>query len=277
MTPLEFVAAAFASAVGAGLLGSVLGLGGGVLLVPVLTLGLHVDIRYAIGASILSVIATSSGTAAFYLKARLTNVRLATFLELATTLGAITGAVLAGAISGRWLFVAFGAAMLLSAVAVLALRRERRPPEPDPLADLLKLHGSYRDGRTGDEVSYRVARPLTGLSLMYVAGALSGLLGIGSGTLKVPAMDVGMRLPLKVSAATSSFMIGVTGAASAVVFFARGDIDPFLAGPVCFGVVLGSGLGARALPRLPAPLLRVLLVTVLLGTAVQMLWRGVAG
>ncbi len=278
MTPFSFTAAVFSASLGAGVLGSLLGIGGGILLVPLLTLGLDLDIRYAIGASIVSVIATSSGAAAAYVRDRLANLRVAMFLELGTVAGALTGASLTGVIAGRWLFVLFALALAWSAVAML---RGNDVPDaevpPAPLADRLRLHGSYFDARLGHDVEYRVTRPLTGLGLMYVAGTVSGLLGIGSGSVKVPAMDLGMRLPLKVSSATSNFMIGVTAAGSAAIYFARGDIDPFIAGPVCAGVLLGAWFGARFLPRIRASRLRVLFVLVLLWTALQMGLKGIRG
>lgn len=280
VTPFLFTVVVFIVSLGAGLLGSLLGLGGGLILVPVLTLLLGVDIRYAVGASIVSVIATSSGAAAAYVRERLTNLRVAMFLELATTAGALTGASLAGVISGRWLYVVFGAVMAYSGLVMLRKLRGGEcvagPPVPDALADRLRLHGSYWDEETGREVPYRVTRPLTGLGLMYGAGTVSGLLGIGSGALKVPAMDLAMGLPLKVSTATSNFMIGVTAAASAGVYFARGDIDPFIAGPVCAGVVLGAFTGSNYLTRVKSSWLRGLFVVVLWGVAFQMLRKGVS-
>ncbi|PTL81132.1 sulfite exporter TauE/SafE family protein [Vitiosangium sp. GDMCC 1.1324] len=279
MTPFLFTIVVFVVSLGAGLLGSLLGLGGGLILVPVLTLLLGVDIRYAVGASIVSVIATSSGAAAAYVRERLTNLRVAMFLELATTAGALTGAAIAGIVSGRWLYRVFGAVMAYSALAMLRkLGSGARPAAvagPDALADRLGLHGSYWDEEAGREVSYRVTRPLTGLGLMYAAGTVSGLLGIGSGALKVPAMDLAMGLPFKVSTATSNFMIGVTAAASAGVYFARGDIDPFIAGPVCAGVVLGAFAGSHYLTKVKSQWLRGLFVAVLLWVAFQMLRKGV--
>lgn len=258
-----------------------LGLGGGMLLIPILTLGLGVDIRYAVGASIVSVIATSTGAAAAYVRERLTNLRVAMFLELGTTAGALTGAFIAGVLSGRWLFVIFGMVMGGSAIAMLRKMRrgadERGEPPPDELADSLELHGSYWDDETGRETPYRVTRPLAGLGLMYIAGTVSGLLGIGSGSLKVPAMDLAMRLPLRVSTATSNFMIGVTGAASAGVYFARGDIDPFIAGPVCAGVALGAFGGTKLLKKTKNRTLRIAFIVVLLWVSIQMLRRGIAG
>jgi hypothetical protein len=277
MTPFLFTLVVLCFSVGAGLLGSLLGIGGGLIIIPVLTLWLKVDIRYAVGASIVSVIATSSGAAAAYVRERMANMRVAMFLELATTAGAMTGAFLSGMVGGRGVYLVFGAVMAYSALAMLRRMRstEEAPVPPDALADRLGLHGSYWDEATRREVPYRVTRPLTGLGLMYVAGTVSGMLGIGSGALKVPAMDLAMRLPLKVSTATSNFMIGVTAAASAGVYFARGHIDPFIAGPVCVGVTLGAWLGSRHLmARVNSTWLRGLFVAVLLWVAYEMLSKG---
>lgn len=277
MTPFLFTLVVLGISMGAGLLGSLLGIGGGLILIPVLTLGLNVDIRYAVGASIVSVIATSSGAAAAYVKDRMANLRVAMFLELATTAGALTGAFLSGMVGGQGVYLAFGGVMAFSALAML--RRLSAdgdaPVREDALADRLGLHGSYWDEAAGREVPYRVTRPLAGLGLMYVAGTVSGMLGIGSGALKVPAMDLTMRLPLKVSTATSNFMIGVTAAASAGVYFARGNIDPFIAGPVCVGVTVGAWLGSRhVMTRVNSTWLRGLFVLVLLWVAVEMLRKG---
>ncbi|MBU8899134.1 sulfite exporter TauE/SafE family protein [Corallococcus sp. M34] len=279
-TPFNFVALVMVVSVVAGLLGSLLGLGGGLILIPILTLVLKVDIRYAVGASIVSVIATSSGAAAAYVRDGLANMRVAMFLELATTAGALTGALLAGVVGGRGLYLLFGAVMAYSALAMLRKLREqptRATEANDALADRLGLHSSYFDEASGREVAYRVRRPLVGLGLMYVAGTVSGLLGIGSGALKVPAMDLAMGLPIKVSSATSNFMIGVTAAASAGIYFARGDIDPFIAGPVCVGVTLGAFAGSRFMTKLSSGWLRALFVVVLLWVAFEMLRKGVHG
>ena len=234
MTPLEFVLICFAVSIAAGFLGSLLGLGGGLIVIPALTLALQVDIRYAIGASIVSIIATSSGAAAAYVRERMTNLRVAMVLEIATTLGALTGGYLSGRIAG--------------ALAVRGLRRRHGRLGGDDAAQAPQRGQRRRRGHAVGELpapaaavittprstrkcAYRVVRARLGLALMYVAGMMSGLLGIGSGVLKVPAMDLGMRLPIKVSTATSNFMIGVTAAASAGLYFARGDINPFIAGP----------------------------------------------
>ena len=276
MTPLEFFGAAFAISLGAGLLGSLLGLGGGIIVIPALTLLLGVDIRFAIGASIVSVIATSSGAAAAYVRQRMTNLRVAMFLELATTTGAISGAYLAGLFSVRWLYLIFGLVMGYSAFMMFRKRHSVRvvDVETSGLADRLKLHDTYFDEAERQEISYKVARPHAGLGLMYIAGLVSGLLGIGSGALKVPAMDLAMRLPIKVSTATSNFMIGVTAAASAGVYLARGDINPFIAAPVAAGVLGGSTAGARVLGKIDSSRVRLIFVVVLLWVSAQMLLKG---
>jgi uncharacterized membrane protein YfcA len=237
-----------------------------------------VNIRFAIGASIVSVIATSSGAAAAYVRERMTNVRVAMFLEVATTAGAITGAFLAGVVDARWLYVTFGLVMGYSAVAMFRKRREVTPAEvpASALADRLGLHGSYYDEAVGREIRYRVTGARRGLGLMYLAGTVSGLLGIGSGALKVPAMDLAMRLPIKVSTATSNFMIGVTAAASAGIYFARGDIDPFIAAPVAAGVLAGATAGSRLLRRLHSAVIRTVFIAVLVWVSAEMLLKGLS-
>ena len=227
----------------AGVLGSLLGLGGGFVIVPVLTLVFHLDIRLAIGTSIVAVAATSSAGAARNVSESMTNLRVATFLALATTLGAVTGAFLAGVFDARFLFGLFGIVLALSAVQMMRKRGTPAVREPvaslanvgdasetegraSRLADRLALHSAYYDEAEGSHVSYLVANTGFGLMLMYLAGTLSGLLGIGSGVLKVPAMDLAMHIPMKVSTATSNLLIGLTAAASTVVYFTRGDIDP---------------------------------------------------
>lgn len=279
LTPLTFVLITFGASVIAGLLGALLGLGGGIIVVPVLTLLLKVDIHLAVGASIVSVIATSSGAAAAYVREHMTNLRVAMFLEIGTTTGAITGAFLAGHIAVRWLFVTFGVMMGYSALEMFRNRRhaENAPVPPDRLADRLRLHSGYYDQALRKQIDYRVTRTLPGLGLMYIAGCVSGLLGIGSGALKVPSMDLAMRLPIKVSTATSNFMIGVTAAASAGVYFVRGDIAPLIAAPVAAGVLVGATGGSRLLPRLQSRLIRTIFVLVLLWISGEMLYRGVRG
>lgn len=278
MTPLAFVVLTLAASAGAGFLGALLGLGGGIIVVPFLTLVMGVNIHYAIGASIVSVIATSSGAAAAYLRDHVSNIRIGMFLEMATTTGAISGAFLAGVIGGAGIFLLFSVILAYSAFSML--RRPSRTTgavvvRPDRVADALKLHSSYHDAALGRMVDYRVTGGLAGLALMYVAGAVSGLLGIGSGVLKVPAMDMAMRLPMKVSTATSNFMIGVTAAASAGVYFARGDINPFIAAPVAIGVLAGATLGTRVMARTRGPVLRRIFVVVMVLVALQMFVRGI--
>jgi len=278
MTLLQFDLSVLGISALAGVLGSLLGLGGGIIIVPTLTLLFHIDIRYAIGASIVSVIATSSGAAAAYVRERMTNLRVAMVLELATSAGALTGAYLAGHLAVRWLYVIFGIVMGYSALMMFRKRHEAGEEViAAPWADYLKLHSSYYDEAAGREIVYRVARTRVGLGLMYIAGIVSGLLGIGSGALKVPAMDLAMRLPIKVSTATSNFMIGVTAAASAGVYFARGDIDPFIAAPVATGVLIGAVLGSRLLGRLQSATIRVVFVAVLLWVSAEMLLKGLRG
>jgi uncharacterized membrane protein YfcA len=277
MTPIEFTLVSFAISIAAGVLGSLLGLGGGIIIIPALTLLLKVDIRYAIGASIVSVIATSSGAAAAYVRERMTNLRVAMFLEIATTTGAITGAYVAGLINPRWLYVIFGVIMGYSALAMFRKRKQHivQEEEAATLADRLRLHGSYFDEAADREILYRVRHARLGVALMYVAGVVSGLLGIGSGALKVPAMDLAMNLPIKVSTATSNFMIGVTAAASAGVYFMRGDINPFIAAPVAAGVLCGATFGSRMLGRLESSTVRIIFVVVLLWISIQMLLKGI--
>ncbi|HTO89680.1 MAG TPA: sulfite exporter TauE/SafE family protein [Candidatus Sulfotelmatobacter sp.] len=275
MTPLGYSLSAFGISLGAGFLGSLVGIGGGIIVVPALTLIFGFDIRHAIGASIVSVIATSSGAAAGYVRERMTNLRAAMLLELGTTIGAVCGALLAGVLHGRWLYLLFGLMLLGSGFAMLKrLRDHAEHVPPSRWADALRLHSSYFDERLGREVYYRVARAPLGLLLMLIAGLLSGLLGIGSGVLKVPAMDLAMGLPLKVSSATSNLMIGVTAAASAAIYFTRGDINPFIAGPVAIGIVLGAAIGARFLSRASHAWLRILFVAVLAVVALQMIGKG---
>ncbi len=247
MSPLQFTAITFGVSLIAGALGSLLGLGGGIIIVPFLTLWMKIDVHYAIGASIVSVIATSSGAAAAYVRERMTNLRVAMFLEIATTSGAISGAYFAGVLAGRWLYVIFGVVLAYSALTMLRKHADHASADApsDTIADRLRLHDTFHDAATGEDVPYKVRGTILGFGLMYVAGMVSGLLGIGSGVLKVTAMDLAMRLPIKVSTATSNFMIGVTAAASAGVYFARGDINPFIAAPVVTGVLIGAVIGSE--------------------------------
>lgn len=277
MTPFDFVASLALISVAAGLLGSLIGLGGGVVIVPVLTLLYHVDIRLAIGASIVSVIATSSGAAAAYVRERMTNLRAGMFLELATVTGAVSGAYLTTVFPTRVLFIVFGLVLAYSSFTTFRRRHADHPltESNDRIANYFNLHGSYYDQAEGREVAYKVVRTKLGLTLMYVAGLVSALLGIGSGALKVPAMDSAMHLPMKVSSATSNFMIGVTAAASANVYFVRGQIDPVIAAPVAIGVLLGATVGARVLGRVASRTLRLVFVVVLVVISLEMLQKGI--
>jgi uncharacterized membrane protein YfcA len=278
VTPLFFVLVVAGISFLAGFLGSLLGLGGGMIVIPALTLMLHVDIRVAIGASIISVIATSSGAAAAYVRDRLANLRVAMFLELGTTTGAIIGAYLAGIVHPRLLFILFGVILAYSAFAMLRGRRiTEEQTEVGAFTRHLKLTGSYFDDVAGIEIAYEPVRARLGLLLMVIAGTVSGLLGIGSGALKVPAMDLAMELPIKVSAATSNFMIGVTAAASAGVYFARGQIDPFVAAPVALGVLAGAFAGSYTMGRIGGRAVRIIFVIVLALISVQMLLKGIHG
>ena len=264
----------FVAAFGASALGGVLGMASGIFIVPILTLLFGVDIHVAIGASIISVIACSCGSAAPFLKGRLTNCRVAIVLETATTLGALTGVFLIGVIPTAYLYGLFAAILAISAQQMLARRREvvdTGAPDVRSWATVLRLHSSFPDRGQKRDVPYNVGRVPLGLSLMYGAGLISALLGIGSGVLKIPAMDTALRLPIKVSSATSNFMIGVTAAASAGAYFMRGDIDIDIAGPVALGSVVGALAGARLMMGLTADKLRVFFVLVLGLLAVQML------
>lgn len=264
----------FVAAFGASALGGVLGMASGIFIVPILTLLFGVDIHLAIGASIISVIACSCGSAAPFLKGRLTNIRLAIVLETGTTLGALTGVFLIGIVSTSFLYGLFAFILAVSAKQMLARRHEvidASAPDARSWATVLRLHSSFPDHMLGLDVPYQVSRVPLGLSLMYGAGLISALLGIGSGVLKIPAMDTALRLPIKVSSATSNFMIGVTAATSAGAYFVRGDIDIDIAGPVALGSVVGALLGARLLMGLAADKLRLFFVIVLALLAVQML------
>jgi uncharacterized membrane protein YfcA len=261
---------------GAGLLGALTGLGGGLVVVPMMTLLFHVDLRYAIGASLVSVIATSSGAAAAYVREGFTNVRVGIFLEVATTVGALTGAVLAGFIPTSALAVLFGLVLLYTAYRSLRAPEEHSTGLPsDPLAVRLRLDSTYPTA--AGVRAYSVQGVKKGFALMFVAGILSALLGIGSGIVKVLAMDHTMKLPFKVSTTTSNFMIGVTAAASAGVYLHRGYIEPALAFPVMLGVLGGALLGARILSGARTLWLRRIFTTVVVVLALEMLYKGLRG
>src|ERR1044071_3178706 len=276
MNVLAFTFLVWTGSLIAGFLGALTGLGGGVVLVPLLTLFFKVDIRYAIGASLVSVIATSSSAAAAYVREGISNIRIGMFLEIATTLGALLGAFLAARISTGTIAIVFGAVLLYSAY-VAGQPRQKDPLDdvPDPLASRLRLNGSFP---TPEGIrNYCVRRVPAGFSLMFGAGALSGLLGIGSGAVKVLAMDQAMKIPFKVSTTTSNFMIGVTAAASAGVYLSRGYIDPGLAMPVMLGVLAGSVLGAQLLLKIKTRSVRSIFTVVILVLAAEMLYNGFAG
>lgn len=283
VSSLAFDPVAFSVVLGismvAGFVGSLLGLGGGVIVVPVLTAGLGYSIRHVIGASLVSVIATSSGAAVAYVRDRLTNLRIAMFLEVATSSGALVGAYVSSLIPVRGLYLVFGALLLYSAYGMFQRRHLEgagRVAE-SRWARRLGLEGSYYDDAGHRVVSYRAGRLAGGFAVMGAAGALSGVLGIGSGVFKVLGMDMVMGLPIKVSTATSNFMIGVTAAAGAGVHFARGNVDPTLAAPVALGVLLGAWAGSKLLPRLRGRAVRYVFVPILVYMAAEMLWKGIVG
>jgi hypothetical protein len=265
----------FAVSFGASALGGMLGMASGIFIVPILTIFGHIEIHTAIGASIVSVIACSCGAAAPFLKGRLTNVRLAIVLETATTLGALTGVLLAGVAPVSYLYFLFAVILLLSAQQMLAKRGD--PSAVPAIARAgqwpatLRLDSSYPDRALGRDIAYRVQRLPLGMLLMYGAGLISALLGIGSGVLKIPAMDTALRLPIKVSSATSNFMIGVTAAASAGAYFIRGNIITSIAGPVALGSVIGAVAGARILMIVSNDKLRLFFVVILVALGIQML------
>jgi uncharacterized membrane protein YfcA len=275
MNVLEFSGTVYFVSVIAGFLGALTGLGGGVVVTPVLTIFLGVDFHYAIGATLVSVIATSSGAAAAYVKEGFTNLRIGMFLEVATTLGAVAGAHLTAVIPPSVLAVIFGAVLLYSAWQSLNPAQHAESAQSDPLARRLRLDGSYPS--LSGILEYHATRVKAGFSMMFGAGLLSGLLGIGSGALKVIAMDQIMKIPFKVSTTTSNFMIGVTAAASAGVYLGRGYIDPGLAMPVMLGVLTGSLLGARQLMGTRTRALRWIFAAVVGLLALEMIYSGFRG
>jgi uncharacterized protein len=276
MTILTFTLAIFGTSLLAGLLGALTGLGGGVVVVPVLALLFHVDLRYAIGASLVSVIATSSGAAAAYVREGFSNIRIGMFLEIATTVGALVGASLTAVLPIKAIGIVFGVVLLYSAIASFRGSHEDVTPKHTAgLADRLRLEGEYpaEDGLR----AYVAQRVPAGFSIMFLAGGLSGLLGIGSGAVKVLAMDQAMRLPFKVSTTTSNFMIGVTAAASAGIYISRGYIMPSLAMPVMLGVLGGSLIGSRILIRARVSTLRMIFAVVIIALGVEMIYSSLTG
>lgn len=264
--------------VAAGIFGSLLGLGGGMIVTPILTVFLGVDIKYAIGASIIAVIATSSGSAIAFLKDDIVNLRVAMFLEIFTTLGALLGAVLSSYMKATWLFFLFGALLLFQVWNMINKIRHPKDDEmldhQDELATKLQLNGSYYDKQQKKTVNYTLEKVPAGSSVMFGAGIASGLLGIGSGAFKVMAMDGVMKMPLKPSSATSNVMMGVTASASALVYFFNGMLQPLIAVPIAVGVVFGATIGSRIMQYLPAKLLRYIFVPVVLIMAIQLLMKG---
>lgn len=276
MNTVEFTAVVWVGSLLAGFLGALTGLGGGVVIVPLLTLAFHVDLKYAIGAALVSVIATSSGAAAAYVREGYSNVRVGMFLEIATTIGALAGAGLALYLKASVIAVIFGLVLIYSAYT--SIRQQPHDvvkQNPDRLATWLRMDSTYPTEH-GLE-SYHVSGIPVGFLLMFVAGVLSGLLGIGSGAVKVLAMDKAMKLPFKVSTTTSNFMIGVTAAASAGIYLSRGYIDPALAMPVMLGVLIGSLTGARVLAGANVRILRIVFSSVIGALALEMIYSGITG
>ncbi|WP_390407254.1 sulfite exporter TauE/SafE family protein [Lacticaseibacillus jixiensis] len=262
----------------AGAMGALLGLGGGIIVTPVITLVMGLPIQYAIAASIIAVIATSSGATIAYLKDEMLNLRVAMFLEIATTVGAVVGAVLSGVISGKFLYMLFGALLLFSTYNMIrklvGTKAKQRDPKPDAAAVKLRLNGAYYDKNTQQEVEYKVTNVPGGFLMMLGAGMASGLLGIGSGAFKVLAMDTIMQMPLKPSTATSNLMMGVTGAASATVYFFNGSLQPQIAAPIALGILVGATLGTRLMQVMPTKVLRLIFIPVIGYMSVQMLLKG---
>ena len=274
MTVLTLTTIIFLGALLAGFLGSLTGLGGGVVIIPMLTLVFGIDIRYAIGSSIVAVIATSSGAASAYVKEGFTNIRLGMFLEIATTMGAVAGAFVAVYAPTNFIAITFGCILIISAFFSLNKKQTHILPEhQNRFARFMRLKNSYPNLR-GEEIHYGVRHVPGGFLMMLLAGILSGLLGIGSGALKVLAMDNIMRIPFKVSTTTSNFMIGVTAAASAVVYFHRGYIDPGLCMPVTLGVLGGAWAGSKVLTKSQSKWLRIVFALVITALAIEMIYSG---
>lgn len=274
MTAIEIFSILFSGSLLAGLIGALSGLGGGLIIVPLLVFGIHADIHYAIGTSLIAVIATSSGAASAYVREGFSNVRVGLLLETGTTFGAILGVIIGSHLPGSALHLAFGLVLLYSAIASLygnGLPAFDLPP--DKLATFFKLDGQYPIAK--GYKAYHVQNVPLGYFIILIAGLLSGALGIGSGALKVLALDKAMKLPFKVSTTTSNFMIGVTAAASAGLYLHLGYIDPILTLPVLIGVTLGSLCGARILPRMKTDLLRKLFILLIVIIAIQMIYTGI--
>lgn len=276
MTVLAFTLILLVSAYLAGLLGSLTGLGGGVVVIPVLTLGLGVDFHYAIGAALVASIATSSGSGSAYVKEGITNIRLGMFLEIATTIGAVVGASIAVWLNNSTIAIIYGCVLILTAAMQQRRKSDHDGVVGSDLARRLKLFGTWPQ-RDGSMKAYQLRGVGGGFSVMLLAGVLSGILGIGSGVLKVIAMDGIMKVPFKVSTTTSNFMMGVTACASAVVYIQRGNIVPGIACPVLIGVLFGALTGARLLKKLDVRLLRQIFCIAILLVAFNMIWQGWTG
>ena len=277
MDNIFFSLLVFSGSLFAGFLGSLTGMGGGIVIVPMLTLLFGVDIHYAIGASLVSVISTSSGAASAYVKEGYTNIRIGMFLEIATTAGAIIGAYLVGIAPSDIIAVIFGLVLFYSAISNVINRSSRKAKiSNSPLSQYLRLDGNY-PLQSGEKKSYNVRRVPQGFGLMFIAGNLSGLLGIGSGAAKVLAMDQIMKIPYKVSTTTSNFMIGVTAVASAGIYLKNGYIDPALVMPVMLGVLAGAFIGAKVLHVAPSKWLRILFSIVVFFMAIEMIRSGFTG
>lgn len=272
MTILTFTLILLAGAYLAGLAGSLTGLGGGVVIIPLLTLFFHVDIRYAIGAALVASIATSSGSASAYVKEGITNVRLGMFLEIATTVGAVAGAIIAVYTPVNTVAIVFGVMLIFSASMTLRKKNEQILTEGSRMSDILKLNSTYPSPE--GPVPYKLKHIGRGFSVMTIAGVLSGLLGIGSGALKVLAMDTAMRVPFRVSTTTSNFMVGVTAAASAVVYLQRGYIDPGIAFPVVIGVLAGAITGSKILMKINVNALKLIFSVAITLIAINMIYNG---
>lgn len=276
MTVLAFTLILLVSAYLAGLLGSLTGLGGGVVVIPVLTLGFGVDFHYAIGAALVASIATSSGSGSAYVKEGITNIRLGMFLEIATTIGAVVGAIIAVWLNNSTIAIIYGCVLILTAAMQQRRKSDHDGVVGSDLARRLKLFGTWPQ-RDGSMKAYQLRGVGGGFSVMLLAGMLSGILGIGSGVVKVIAMDGIMKVPFKVSTTTSNFMMGVTACASAVVYIQRGNIVPGIACPVLIGVLFGALTGARLLKKLDVRLLRQIFCIAILLVAFNMIWQGWTG
>lgn len=276
MTVLVFTLILLLSAYAAGLLGSLTGLGGGVVVIPVLTLGFGVDFHYAIGAALVASIATSSGSGSAYVKEGITNIRLGMFLEIATTIGAVVGAIVAVWLNNSAIAIIYGCVLILTAAMQQRRKSDHDGVKGSEMARRLKLFGTWPQ-KDGSMKPYELRHVGGGFSVMLIAGVLSGILGIGSGVLKVIAMDGIMKVPFKVSTTTSNFMMGVTACASAVVYIQRGNIVPGIACPVLIGVLFGALTGARLLKKLDVRLLRQIFCVAILLVAINMIYQGVTG